>query len=242
MDDVWPQVESWLATGAREYVCVTGVHGVTECQHDLELLQIHNDSGLTVPDGMPLVWCGRFAGAAGIDRVYGPQMMLEVCRRASEARVRIFLYGGKEGVPEILAEKLREKFPRLEVAGCLSPSFGPIGPDEEKQTVEMIEASGAELIWVGLSTPRQERRMAELIQKLSGPRVFFGVGAAFDINAGLMPDAPAWIGRLGLQWLFRLVREPRRLWRRYLRANPLFVAKIFKNPPTLTRVEGDRPQ
>ncbi|MEX1218802.1 MAG: WecB/TagA/CpsF family glycosyltransferase [Solirubrobacterales bacterium] len=233
VDDVWPQVQSWLAAGRREYVCVTGVHGVTECQRDSELLHIHNRSGLTVPDGMPLVWCGRYAGASGIDRVYGPQMMLEVCRRASEAGVKSFFYGGKEGVPELLAKRLREMIPGLQVVGCHSPPFGPIGPGEEQEAIEMIEASGAELIWVGLSTPKQERRMAELRQKLSGPRVLFGVGAAFDINAGLVPDAPVWLGRLGLHWLFRLVLEPRRLWRRYLRANPAFVVKILRNPPEL---------
>ena len=233
VDDVWPAVERWIRAGERKYVCVTGVHGIMESQADPGLLEIHNRSGLTVPDGMPLVWCGRYAGSKRIDRVYGPRMMIEVCRQAAESGVSCFLYGAAEGVPELLADRLRQQIPGLQVAGSYSPPYGPLSAEQESDVIGMIEESGAGIVWVGLSTPKQERWMAEFCEKLTGPRVLFGVGAAFDINAGLIPDAPEWIGRIGLNWLFRLALEPRRLWRRYLRANPAFVWKIIRERPRL---------
>lgn len=231
IDDVWPKINEWIQSGAREYVCVTGVHGVVESRHDPELRRIHNESGLTVPDGMPLVWSGRWAGAEGMERVYGPKMMLEVCRKAASNGIGSFLYGGREGVPEKLADRLRQEIPDLEIAGCHSPPFGPLGFEEEREVINLIEESGAEIVWVGLSTPKQERWMAEFREKVSGPRVFLGVGAAFDINAGLMPEAPEWVGQMGLQWLFRLVLEPRRLWRRYVGIIPAFLWGVLLERP-----------
>jgi N-acetylglucosaminyldiphosphoundecaprenol N-acetyl-beta-D-mannosaminyltransferase len=233
MDDVSANVEAWIDADQREYICVTGVHGVIESQADKELRDIHNGSGLTVPDGMPMVWSGWFAGARWMERVYGPDMMVAICELAATRGWRSFIYGGAPGVAERLVSRLQEQIPGLRIVGAHSPPYRPLTEAEDREVVERINESGAELIWVGLSTPKQERWMAAHVHRIRAPAVLFGVGAAFDINAGLKRDAPRWLGRLGLHWLFRLLQEPRRLWRRYLYANPLFVARIVRRPPRL---------
>lgn len=224
------QVTEWVTAQARHYVCVTGVHGVMESQADPELLQVHNRSGMTVPDGMPLVWCAHRAGLADTSRVYGPDLMLSVLERAAERGWRSYFYGGAEGVPELLAERMAERFPGLRVAGAESPPFRPLTELESRETAERINASGADLVWVGLSTPKQERWMARHREALAAP-VLLGVGAAFDFHTGRVRQAPAWMQQRGLEWLFRLVMEPRRLWRRYLSNNPRFVAALLRCPP-----------
>ena len=226
------EITRWIDAGERHYVCVTGVHGVMESQKDPELKAIHNASGLTTPDGMPMVWAGRRAGAEWMDRVYGPDLMLNVLGRAAERGWSSFLYGGKDGVPELLAKKLAEKIPGLKIAGSHSPPFRPLTEAEDDEIVARINDSGAQLVWVGLSTPKQERWMAAHRDKLTAP-VMFGVGAAFDFHAGLVPQAPPWMQRNGLEWLFRLTKEPRRLWRRYLVNNPAYLRAIRRNPPYL---------
>lgn len=225
-------IRSWMDTGARHYVCVTGVHGVMESQADPGLLEIHNRSGLTTPDGMPMVWAGKAAGAHWMDRVYGPDLMLAVLAEAERQGWSSFFYGGAPEVPELLVERLTRRFPDLEVAGTYSPPFRALTEEEVVGVVERIDASGADLVWVGLSTPKQERFMAEVRPHLRAP-VLFGVGAAFDFHAGRMRQAPGWMQRSGLEWLYRLVREPRRLWRRYLTNNPRFVVSILRRRPVL---------
>jgi len=241
IDRVCTEVQGWIARGERRYVCVTGVHGIMESQRDPELRRIHNESGLTVPDGMPTVWAGRYAGAAAIERVYGPEMMVAICERAAERSWSSFFYGGAPGTAEQLEGAMRDRCPGLPTVGTFTPPFRELTPEEDEAAVAAIAASGAELIWVGLSTPKQERWMAEHVARLPAPCVLFGVGAAFDINAGLRRDAPRWVGRLGLQWLYRLVQEPRRLWRRYLFNNPAFVAAVLRRPPRLVGAAGTRP-
>lgn len=226
------EIRRWVEEGERHYVCVTGVHGVMESQRDPELRRIHNASGLTTPDGMPMVWAGRRAGAGHMARVYGPDLMLELCALSVKRGWSSFFYGGAPGVPERLAERLAARFPGLRVAGCLSPPFQPLSPPEDEEVVRRIDASGADLVWVGLSTPKQERWMAAHVGRLRAP-VLLGVGAAFDIHAGLLPQAPRWMQRSGLEWLYRLAREPRRLWRRYLGNNPRFLLAIVRRPPML---------
>jgi len=235
MDGVRAEVRRWVERGERRYVCVTGVHGIMECQRDEELRRIHNASGLTVPDGMPTVWAGRYAGAPRIERVYGPEMMDAICEMAAELGWRSFFYGGGPGTAERLEGSMRERVPGLETAGTFTPPFRELTASEQEEALAAIEASGAELVWVGLSTPKQERWMAAHAERLSGPRILFGVGAAFDVNSGLRRDAPRWVKRLGLQWLFRMAQEPRRLWRRYLRNNPAFLAAVLRRPPRLVR-------
>lgn len=227
------EIERWIEEGERHYVCVTGVHGVMESQRDESLKEIHNRSGLTTPDGMPMVWAGRRAGASWMERVYGPDLMLALCEKGVERGWTHFLYGGADGVPELLAERLTARFPGMEVAGVYSPPFRPLTPEEEHEVVSMIEAVSPTFVWVGLSTPKQERWMAAFRPRLSALAIL-GVGAAFDMHAGRLHQAPPWMQQAGLEWLYRLIKEPRRLWRRYLRNNPAFVARILRRPPRLS--------
>jgi N-acetylglucosaminyldiphosphoundecaprenol N-acetyl-beta-D-mannosaminyltransferase len=218
-------IQGWISSGHRDYVCVTGVHGVMECQRDPELARIHNRAGLVTPDGMPLVWLAHAAGREHVGRVYGPDLMLAVCRRSLETGWRHFLYGGAEGVPELLARRLSERFEGLRIVGMHSPPFRPPTPAEDEAIVAEINRSEADIVWVGLSTPKQERWMAAHVGRLEAGALI-GVGAAFDFHAGLKSQAPDWMRRSGLEWLYRLLQEPRRLAPRYLRNNPAFVAAL----------------
>jgi N-acetylglucosaminyldiphosphoundecaprenol N-acetyl-beta-D-mannosaminyltransferase len=229
VDRATAEIGRWIDEGEQHYVCVTGVHGVMEAQRDAALLDIHNQSGLTTPDGMPMVWAGRRAGLS-IERVYGPDLMLAICERSVTEGWTNFFYGGKDGVPETLSERLSHRYPGLKVVGTYSPPFRPLTRDESSEIAELINAAAPDLVWVGLSTPKQERWMADHVGRLSASALL-GVGAAFDIHAGLLPQAPPWMQRSGLEWMYRLAREPRRLWRRYLRNNPAFVLGILRRPP-----------
>ena len=168
-EDVLDRITGWVEQRRREYVCVTGVHGVMESQRDASLREVHNRSGLTVPDGVPLVWCARRAGFPATQRVYGPDLMLAVLARAAERGWTSYLYGGADGVPEQLAARLAERFPGLQVVGTHSPPFRPLTAEESAEVDARIDASGADLVWVGLSTPKQERWMAEHRPHLHGP-------------------------------------------------------------------------
>jgi N-acetylglucosaminyldiphosphoundecaprenol N-acetyl-beta-D-mannosaminyltransferase len=226
-------VEGWIENRERHYVCVTPVAGVMASRRDDTVRKIHNDSGLTVPDGMPMVWAGRYAGASSIDRVYGPEFMRVLCEQSALRGWRSFFYGGKPGAAQLLEKRMCAQFPGLRSAGRFTPPFRELTPAEDAEIISLIDKSEADIVWVGLSTPKQERWMAAHITRLQKPCVMLGVGAAFDVNSGLRRDAPRWVGRTGLHWLFRLVQEPRRLWRRYLFDNPAFVAAVLRNPPRL---------
>ena len=219
-------IEGWIERREPHYVCVTGVHGVMESQRDEELRRIHNRAGLVTPDGMPLVWLSRLQSFHHVERVYGPDLMLALCERSVAKGYRHFFYGGAEGVPEQLASVLQKRFPGLQVAGTFSPPFRPLTADEDDRIVQMINAAAPDIVWVGLSTPKQERWMAGHRERLTAP-VLIGVGAAFDFLTGRKPQAPRWMQRAGLEWLFRLLTEPRRLWRRYLYHNPRFVLLVL---------------
>ena len=234
------EIGRWIEQREQHYVCVTGVHGVMESQSDAELLDIHNRSGLTTPDGMPMVWAGKWAGLP-IQRVYGPDLMLALCERAVEFGWTSYFYGGAEGVPERLAQELTARFPGLRIAGTYSPPFRPLTPAEDIEIVERINAAAPDLVYVGLSTPKQERWMAAHVGLLQAPALL-GVGAAFDIHAGTLRQAPRWMQRSGTEWLFRLAVEPRRLWRRYLSNNPRFAVRLMTHPPrpiTAARVDQE---
>jgi len=224
--DVMARMERWIGEkrGSR-MIAVTGMHGVTEAQHQPQLKQVLNSADLVVPDGMPLVWLGRLRGFGLRRRVYGPELMREFCRAAAAKRYRQFFYGGAPGVAEELGERLRREFPGLIVAGTFSPPFRELTGEECEDVARMIRAAAPDVIWVGLSTPRQERWMAEFRARLNGP-VMVGVGAAFDLNTGRVRQAPAWMREHGLEWLWRLLMEPRRLWRRYLVLGPEFVWRV----------------
>ncbi|NJK80387.1 MAG: WecB/TagA/CpsF family glycosyltransferase [Chloroflexaceae bacterium] len=220
-------IDSWIAQQTPNYICVTGVHGVMESQRDPALLRIHNAAGLVTPDGMPLVWLSHLRGLHGVDRVYGPDLLLAVAEHSVAHHYRHYFYGGAPGVPEKLAARLQERFPGLVVAGTYSPPFRPLSAEEDAALMQKINATNPDIVWVGLSTPKQERWMAAHVGQVRAP-VLIGVGAAFDFHAGLKAQAPRWIQRSGLEWLFRLSQEPRRLWRRYLINNPLFVLLVVQ--------------
>lgn len=219
-------IHGWLARQDAHYVCVTGVHGVMESQRDETLRQIHNEAGLVAPDGMPLVWLGRLKGHAHVGRVYGPDLMLALCEATAARGTRHFLFGGAEGVAEALADNLKRRFPGLTIAGTYSPPFRSLTPQEDTQIVDMLRQAKADVIWVGLGAPKQERWMAAHCDLLPGS-VLIGVGAAFDFHTGRARQAPIWMRQSGLEWFYRLVTEPRRLWRRYLINNPLFVSLVL---------------
>ena len=204
------------------YACATSVHGLIEASRDPEFRRILNTATIVTADGMPLVWFGRLSGHRSMKRVYGPTLMKLVCARAARAGVRHFFYGGAPGVADDLANAMAQEFPGLEVAGTYCPPFRQLSQMETEQVAEAINGSNADMVWVGLSTPKQERWIHAMRPKLR-VKMLVSVGAAFDFHTGGVLQAPEWIQPMGLEWLFRLVQEPRRLWRRYAYNNPRFL-------------------
>jgi len=225
MDLAVDTIDQWIRAREHHYVTITGVHGVMESQRDEAIRQMHNQAGMVTPDGMPLVWLSKLAGHQHVSRVYGPDLMLAVCQKSIQAGYKHFLYGGGEGIPDLLAEKLQQRFPGLQIVGRYSPPFRALTPEEDQQIINQINQSGADIVWVGLSTPKQERWMSAHLNRIDAP-VMVGVGAAFDFHAGLKQQAPRWIQQSGFEWLFRLLTEPKRLARRYLINNPVFIGLI----------------
>lgn len=215
-----------IARREPRYVAVTGVHGVSVAQEDPGFRAILNRAYLCTPDGMPLVWMGRLQGHHETRRVYGPDLMLRLCDEGRARGWRHFFCGGRTGVAGQLADRLRARFPGLEVADCFTPPFHELSEEELGELASRVRSSRPDILWVGMSTPKQERFMARGIGSLPVP-LMIGVGAAFDIHAGLLPQAPRWMQQAGMEWLFRLLAEPRRLWRRYTINNPLFVARAI---------------
>ena len=219
-------IEHWIKEKDQNYVTVTGVHGVIESQRDENIRAIHNRAGMVTPDGMPMVWANHIQGNRHVSRVYGPDLMLAVCEQSIKMGFKHFFYGGADGVPELLKEKLVERFPSLQVVGTYSPPFRALTAEEDADICKRIDDSGADIVWVGLSTPKQELWMAAHMGKIKAP-VMIGVGAAFDFHAGLKSQAPQWMQRTGLEWFYRLITEPRRLGKRYLINNPTFIYLAF---------------
>jgi N-acetylglucosaminyldiphosphoundecaprenol N-acetyl-beta-D-mannosaminyltransferase len=226
LDSALAAIAQALQRKTRGYICVTGVHGVMEAQGDEAFRRILNGAFLNTPDGMPMVWVGKLRGHKTMDRVYGPDLMNLVCDFTRDKGYTHFLYGGGDGVAEILKQRLEQKFGGLKIVGTYTPPFRPLNEAEEAELTRTIATLKPDIIWVGLSTPKQERFMARYGSKLEAT-LMFGVGAAFDFHAGRVRQAPRWMQRSGLEWFFRLCCEPRRLWKRYFRNNPLFAFKIF---------------
>ena len=214
-----------VRNGKRGYVTITNVHSVSEAQRDPELRRILNDALMATPDGMPLVWMGRLQGHRSIRRVYGPDLVLNLCQHSRASGFSHFFYGGKPGVAEELAHGLQTRFPGLRIAGTFSPPFRPLSGDEGGDLLKKVRETRPDFFWVGIGMPKQEKFMAEYISILPEAKIFIGVGAAFDFFTGRVKQAPRWMMRLGLEWLFRLFQEPKRLWRRYLIYNPLFIVR-----------------
>jgi N-acetylglucosaminyldiphosphoundecaprenol N-acetyl-beta-D-mannosaminyltransferase len=222
MDDALEVIDGWITSGERQYVCVTGVHGVMESQRD------------------PLVWLSRFHGQRRTTRVYGPDLMLALCERSIATGYRHFFYGGSDRVAEKLVQRLERRFPGLAIAGVHSPPYRSLTSGEDDEIVRHINGTKPDIVWVGLGTPKQEHWMAQHVQRLTASALI-GVGAAFDFHAGVKAQAPRWMQRSGLEWLFRMASEPRRLGRRYLVNNPTFVWQTLRQlsrsaPSTAVRV------
>ena len=211
----------------KGYVCVTNVHAVMEGYDDPRVKSALNGAMLCTPDGMPMVWLGRSAGNTEMSRVYGPDLMLRLCEDSCQEGFRHFFYGGANGAATELSAKLSARFPKLVVAGIYEPLFRPLNGAEERQLIEMVGIARPDFFWVGLSTPKQDKFMAEYSPKLDAT-VMLGVGAAFDFHSGRIRQAPAWLQRVGMEWFFRLCMEPRRLWKRYLKHNPRFVYHVLR--------------
>jgi N-acetylglucosaminyldiphosphoundecaprenol N-acetyl-beta-D-mannosaminyltransferase len=227
-DQALDWIDGTVAAGDRGYVCVCNVHAVMASAEDPELRQALLGSSLNVPDGQPLVWAANLLGHSLDDRVYGPELMARSCARAAKTGQRIYLYGGRnQGALVQLALNLRQRYPGVRIVGGYSPPHRPLTDEERQAVVKEINGSRADVVWVGIGVPKQEKWMAEMRDSLQAP-VLVGVGAAFDFHAGLVPQAPGWIQESGLEWSYRLAHEPRRLWRRYVRYNPLFVGAFAR--------------
>jgi N-acetylglucosaminyldiphosphoundecaprenol N-acetyl-beta-D-mannosaminyltransferase len=219
------RVAELLQERRKGYVCLIGVHGITEAQRDPILAQAFARATIMVPDGAPTVWVGRWQGFPGMQRVAGPDLMLEVFRRQEFSRYTHFLYGGKEGVADELRDSLKERFPWVNIIGTHTPPFRDLTPDEEESLADRIHTLKPDMIWVGIGTPKQERFMFHYLPLLD-TTLMFGVGAAFDFHTGKIKDSPQWVKRAGMQWLHRLIQDPRRLFWRYLRSNSAFIWHI----------------
>jgi N-acetylglucosaminyldiphosphoundecaprenol N-acetyl-beta-D-mannosaminyltransferase len=235
MDQALAEIGEWVSTREPSYVCICTVHGVMDCQRFEDLKHIFNSAGLVTPDGMPLVWLGR-AKYPHVSRVYGPDLMLAEFARSLSTGHRHYLYGGTNGTGERLATAMRTRFPGLEIVGVLEPPFAPLDELVSNETAAVINAARPDVVWVGIGSPKQERWVARMRPLLDAP-VLMPVGAAFDFHSGAVRQAPRWMMRSGLEWLFRLMTDPRRLWRRYLIDNPWFVWALALQRLGLRRYE-----
>ena len=217
--------DSALQSRQKGYVCVTGVHGIMEAQRDSKFKAILNRSLITTPDGMPTVWVGRLQGFSGMQRVFGPDFMRQMCALSVKRSYTHFLYGGAPGVANELKRNLLLRFPGLQIVGTYTPPFRSLNREEQEELRDCVGRLRPDIFWVGLSTPKQERFMAEYLPHLE-TQLMIGIGAAFDVHTGRIKDAPQWVKQTGLQWLHRLLQEPGRLWKRYLINNPKFIWNI----------------
>lgn len=209
--------QDWIERDDRATHCIAvlSVHPIMTAAFDPDYRAVLNNADVATPDGMPLVWALRSFGMRRQQRVYGPDLMLALCEQASKRGHRIFLYGGRDEVLDVLQQNLTARFPGLRIAGAYAPPFRPLTAEEDAAVVERIRTSDADIVFVGIGSPKQERWMMDHRDKLPGV-VMLSVGAAFDFHAGRVRQAPGWMRRSGLEWFFRLLMEPRRLWKRYI--------------------------
>lgn len=222
MNSAAQEIDRWIAGGTKQYVMLTGVHGLMEAVRDPGLRAIYNLSGLSLPDGMPMVWLLWRAGFSEADRVYGPDLMLDLFARSESTGYRHFLYGANAETLERLEANLAARFPKARIVGRHAPPIRTAGASEDEAVIVAINEARPDIVWVGLGTPKQDLWMANHRGRLNAAALI-GVGAAFDFHAGLLRQAPRWIQRAGLEWLFRLAMEPRRLFRRYAVNIPSFL-------------------
>ena len=232
------QIDGWIQEGHCDYICVRDIHGIVASRKSEQLRRIHNRAGLVTPDGMPLVWLLKWAGYRNVDRVCGRDLMAAVLVHGALHGWRHFLYGSKPETLSLLEANLKRLVPNAEIVGSFSPPFRECTPEEDAEIVARINASQAEIVWVGLSTPKQELWMAAHREQLHA-NALVGVGAAFDFHAGTVRAAPAFLQRIGLEWLYRLAQEPRRLWPRYGTGIPLFIWGVLLQATRLRRYPID---
>ena len=230
-----------VETAQKGYVCVTGMHGIMEARDDAKLQNIINSAFLCTPDGMPTVWLGKVKGYREMDRVYGPDLVLAVMEYTRHKPIRHFFYGGAEGVASDLKVRMESRFPGVQIVGTYCPPFRALNSEEREELLQLVAMSKADIIWVGLSTPKQERFMAEFLPLLP-VKVMLGVGAAFDFHTGRAKQAPRWMQRSGLEWFFRLITEPRRLGRRYMIQVPRFAMLLSLDWMGLISHSSARPE
>ena len=205
----------WVHQGHHSYVTLVNPHSVLLCKRDPQMRQALQQADMVLPDGVGIIHAARLLGQPHRGRVTGPNLMLNVCNWGRAMRYRHFFYGGGPGVAAQLAERLSSLFPGLKVAGTFCPAFGELTESQRQADVEMINAAQVDILWVGLGAPKQEKWMLQNVGKINAP-VMIGVGAAFDFHSGNVRWAPSLVRQLGLEWAFRLIQEPRRLWRRNL--------------------------
>jgi len=225
MEAALQRIDGWVKAHERQYVCVCPVHSIMECRRSAEVREIFNSAGMVTPDGMPVVWVARWSGYRNVRRVYGPDLMLAELERSLRVGHRHFFYGGGAGVAQRLAAAMSKRFSGLDVAGVHEPPFAPLDELSTPAAANLINAARADVVWVGMSSPKQDRWMARMRPMLEAP-VLIGVGAAFDFLSGSVRQAPRWMQRSGLEWAYRLGTDPVRLWRRYLVDNPWFLWEL----------------
>ncbi|MDX2157234.1 MAG: WecB/TagA/CpsF family glycosyltransferase [Hyphomicrobiaceae bacterium] len=228
LSGVLATLADWLGehrkgTAKGRYVCACDVHSVMRARDDARHMRALRGADMIVADGTPLVWLSRLRGESALSRVPGPDLLTAVCERSEAEGWSHYFYGGAEGVADKLAERLARSYPGLTIAGTTCPPFRAQTPEEIERDIARINASGADIVWIGLGCPKQELWMHELSSRFQG-RILIGVGAAFDFHTGRIVRAPRWMRDNGLEWLHRLMSEPRRLWRRYLLLAPRFLA------------------
>jgi N-acetylglucosaminyldiphosphoundecaprenol N-acetyl-beta-D-mannosaminyltransferase len=221
MESAVAVIVGWAKTGVSNYVCVRDVHGVMLAQEDAEFLAVHERAGLVTPDGMPLVWIARSREGSAVGRVCGADLVDALSAASEKQGLRHYFYGGKRGVAENMAATLQARYPGLKVVGAFCPPFGGVSKEEDEAIVCDIAAARPHIVWIGLSTPKQELWMRDHVDRIPGATLI-GIGAAFDFHTGMVARAPVWMQRVGLEWFHRLISEPRRLWRRYLIIAPKF--------------------
>lgn len=221
------EIAAWITQKKKTYVCVAPASTIVDCQSNKEYRDIVNHADMVTPDGMPLVWLGRAAGHRTIDRTYGPDLMRAFCDLSQQKGYKHFLYGGTSESLKQFEEKLISLYPKLNIVGSYAPPFRPAHSVEEDEIIHQINSSGADVIWIGLGSPKQDYWMVDHRKRIHVP-VMVAVGAAFDFIAGVKKQAPVWIQRSGFEWLFRLCSEPKRLWKRYLFGNAKFIFYIIK--------------
>jgi N-acetylglucosaminyldiphosphoundecaprenol N-acetyl-beta-D-mannosaminyltransferase len=220
-EDACDRIQTWAIAQTSCYIIAANVHVVMTAYWNLTYRQVVNNAALVTPDGMPLVWALRLLGQQYATRVYGPDLMLAWCQRASDTQLSIYLYGGTDVMLQQLQQKLRSQFSQLIIAGAYAPPFKQMTPAEEAKDIERINASGAKVVFVALGCPKQEYWMARQQNQIHA--VMIGVGAAFAFHSDEVKQAPRWLMAVGLEWLYRFAVEPKRLWKRYLINNPAFI-------------------